>query len=253
MDTNLAPDMAAPGLPDAAPLRLLFVSDVCFVREALAALLERDPSIAAIRCADPAETMALSLAAQADAVLVDTGLHEGPAMVRQLRDIAPSIPVIACALRETAEDVIAWAEAGATGYLPNTVRLTQIVRVIRDLLAGQQLCSGRVAAGLLRRIAVAASLGSGGEAPSLARGLTRRERQIAELIAARFSDKEIARRLNISLATTKSHVHNLLGKLNIEHRGHVSEALHGRPQGLQEEIRIRSEPAVSTAGLIGSH
>jgi DNA-binding NarL/FixJ family response regulator len=242
VDTNLAPDRTAPGSPDAAPLRLLFVSDVCFVREALAALLERDPSIAAIRCADPAETVALGLTTQVDAVLVDTALPEGPAVVRQLRDIAPNIPVIACALRETAEEVIAWAEAGATGYLPNTVRLTQIVRVTRDLLAGQQLCSGRVAAGLLRRIAVAASLGNGGEMPSPARGLTRRERQIAELIAARFSDKEIARRLNISLATAKSHVHNLLGKLNVEHRGDVAAALHGRPAGLQEETRTRPEP-----------
>lgn len=253
MDTNLAPEPPAPGFPDAAPLRLLFVSDVYFVREALAALLERDPAIAAIHCADPAETMALGLTTQADAVLVHTALAEGPAVVRQLRDIAPSIPVIACALRETAEDVIAWAEAGATGYLPNTVRLTQIVRVVRDLLAGQQSCSGRVAAGLLRRIAVAANLGPTGEGPSPARGLTRRERQIAELIAARFSDKEIARRLNISLATTKSHVHNLLGKLNLEHRGDVADALHGRTQGSPEPIRVGAEPASSTFGLIGGH
>ena len=252
MDTNLAPDRTAPGSPDTAPLRLLFVSDVYFVREALAALLERDPSIAAIRCADPAETVALGLTAQADVVLVHTALPEGPEVVRQLRNVAPNIPVIACALRETAEEVIAWAEAGATGYLPNTVGLTQIVRVVRDLLAGQQLCSGQVAAGLLRRIAVAASLGSG-EAPPAVRGLTRRERQIAELIAARFSDKEIARRLNISLATAKSHVHNLLGKLNVENRGDVAAALQGRPPGPREEIRIRREPADSTLGLIGSH
>ncbi|MGH7038185.1 MAG: LuxR C-terminal-related transcriptional regulator [Stellaceae bacterium] len=253
MDTILAPDPPAPGFPDTAPLRLLFVSDIYFVREALAARLERDPAIAAIRCADPAETMALGLTAQTDAVLVDTALPEGPAVVRQLRDIAPNIPVIACALRETAEDVIAWAEAGATGYLPNTVRLAQIARMVRDLLAGQQSCSSRVAAGLLRRIAVAASLGPVGETPSPARGLTRRERQIAELIAARFSDKEIARRLNISLATTKSHVHNLLGKLNVEHRGDVADALHGRVQAAPAAVRIRTEPATSTLGLIGGH
>ncbi|HJU15393.1 MAG TPA: response regulator transcription factor [Stellaceae bacterium] len=252
MDTNLAPDRAAPGSSEAAPLRLLFVSDVCFVREALATLLERDPSIAAVYCADQAETVALGLTAQADAVLVDSALPEGPAAVRQLRDIAPNIPVIACALRETVEEVVAWAEAGATGYLPNTVQLAQIVRVVRDLLAGQQTCSGRVAAGLLRRIAVAASLGNGGEAPSPARGLTRRERQIAELIAARFSDKDIARRLNISLATAKSHVHNLLGKLGVEHRGDVAAALHGRPASPPEETRIRVEPADSTSDLISS-
>lgn len=251
MDTNLAPNETAPGCSDAAPLRLLFVSDVCFVREALATLLDRDPSIAAIRCADTAETLALGLTAQADAVLVDTALPEGPAVVRQLREIAPTIPVIACALRETAEEVIAWAEAGVTGYLPNTVRLTQVVRVVRELLAGQQSCSGRVAAGLLRWIAVAASLGNG-ETPSPARGLTRRERQIAELIAARFSDKEIARQLNISLATAKSHVHNLLGKLNLEHRADVAEALRGQPPAARGETRIKREPASAIPGLGGA-
>ncbi|HEV2302604.1 MAG TPA: response regulator transcription factor [Stellaceae bacterium] len=230
MDTNLAPDEGTRP-PEAAPLRLLFVSDMLFVRQALERVLERDPAVADVRCADPAETMALSLTAQADAVLVDTALGEGPAVVRRLREIAPNTAIIACALRETAEDVIAWAEAGVTGYLPNTVGLEQIVQVVRDILAGQQFCSSRVAAGLLRRIAAAAGH-SGGETPAAVRALTRRERQIAELIAAGLADKEIARRLNISLATTKSHVHNLLGKLSVEHRGHVAEVLRGRVQHL---------------------
>jgi DNA-binding NarL/FixJ family response regulator len=230
VNMNLTPERPAPGSPDAVPLRLLFVSDVCFVREALAAQLERDPLITAIRCADPAETMALGLTAQADAVLVDTALPAGTALVRQLHESAPNIPIIACALRETTAEVIAWAEAGVTGYLPNTVPLSQIGRIVRDLIAGQQLCSGWVAAGLLRWIAGAASSG-GGEPPFPTRGLTRRERQIAGLIAARLSDKEIAHRLNISLGTAKFHVHNLLGKLNVEHRGHVVDALHGRPLG----------------------
>ncbi len=55
--------------------------------------------------------------------------------------------------------------------------------------------------------------------------LTKRERQTAELIKSGLSDKEIARRLNISLATTKSHVHNLLGKLSLRRRTEVAEYL----------------------------
>jgi DNA-binding NarL/FixJ family response regulator len=45
------------------------------------------------------------------------------------------------------------------------------------------------------------------------------------LIRSGLSDKEIARQLNISLATTKSHVHNLLGKLNVQRRSQVAEWL----------------------------
>lgn len=234
MDTNLAPELPAPGFSGVAPLRLLIISDVCFVREALASMLERDPSIAAVRCADPAEVTALNLTAEADAVLVHTALREGPKVAARLRDAAPHLPIIACALRETNDDVIAWAEAGVSGYIPNSVRLDQFVRLVQGILAGEQVCSGRIAAGLLRRIAASANPGGG---TSAARHLTRRERQVAELIAARLGDKEIARHLNISLATTKSHVHNLLNKLNVRQRGHVSTALSGQPPSANGDDR----------------
>lgn len=226
MDATLAPGFPAPGLSGVTPLHLLIISDVCFVREALASALERDPSIAAVRCADPAEVIALNLMAEADAVLVHTALREGPQTAARLRDAAPHLPIIACALRETNDDVIAWAEAGVSGYIPNTVGLDQFMRVVRGILSGEQVCSGRIAAGLLRRIAAAAS--PAGTATAT-RHLTRRERQVAELIAARLGDKEIARHLNISLATTKSHVHNLLNKLNVRQRSHVGAALSGQP------------------------
>ena len=51
--------------------------------------------------------------------------------------------------------------------------------------------------------------------------LTRREMEIGELIGQGLSNKEIARHLKISVATAKSHVHNLLGKLNVRRRAQV--------------------------------
>lgn len=89
-----------------------------------------------------------------------------------------------------------------------------------------------MAAGLLRQIAVTASLGNGHNTTSPVPALTRRERQTAELIRTGLSDKEIARRLNISLATTKAHVHNLLGKLNAQRRGQVVTRLRTYEQHL---------------------
>ena len=79
--------------------------------------------------------------------------------------------------------------------------------------------------------------------------LTARERQIIGMIGAGLSNKDIARQLNIGLATTKSHVHNLLGKLNIQRRGQAAAWLREygvrygalSPPGLPR----RSEPAFS--------
>jgi ATP/maltotriose-dependent transcriptional regulator MalT len=58
-------------------------------------------------------------------------------------------------------------------------------------------------------------------------GLTLREREVLKLVSAGLSNKDIARRLAISLGTTKSHVHNLLGKLNVSRRMDVARPRNG--------------------------
>jgi DNA-binding NarL/FixJ family response regulator len=230
-DADLAPRRSDLRVPEARPLRIVIVSEVRFLRDSLAEFLERDPSVSVVRlCADLAEVVASSPPLQADVVLVDAALRDGAAATRRTRHVKPEIRIIAYAVRETKEDVIAWAEAGVLGYVPNTAALADLVRLIVDIHGGEQLCSGRVAAELLHRIAVTESLGIGRNSPSPALALTRREREAAELIATGLSDKEIARQLNISLATAKAHVHNLLGKLNVQRRGQVVVRLHEQAQ-----------------------
>jgi len=246
--TDLAPRQL--GLVEARPLRIVIVSEVRFRREILVEFLDRDASVLVVgQCADLAEVVVLSPPLRADVVLVDADLRDGAAAARRTRQIKPDIRLIAYAVRETKEDVIAWAEAGVIGYVPNTVASTDLVRLIVDIYGGEQPCSGRVAAELLRRIAVTESLGIGRKPPSPALPLTRREREVAELIATGLSDKEIARRLNISLATAKLHVHNLLGKLNAQRRGQVVVRLH---EHAQHPDRFRPDPTGSSSGSIAN-
>ena len=54
--------------------------------------------------------------------------------------------------------------------------------------------------------------------------LTRREKQVAQLLIAGESNKEIGRALNISVPTVKSHVHNLLRKLGVQRRGKLARS-----------------------------
>jgi two-component system, NarL family, nitrate/nitrite response regulator NarL len=228
-DADLAPRPLGLLAAEARPLRIVIVSEVRFRREILAEFLERDASVSVVGlCADLAEVVALSPPPQADLVLVDAALRDGIGSVRRTRQIKPDVRIIAYAVRETKDDVIAWAEAGVIGYVPNTAASADLVRLIVNIHGGEQPCSGRVAAELLHRIAVTESLGIARIALSPAPALTRREREAAELIATGLSDKEIARRLNISLATAKLHVHNLLGKLNVQRRGQVVVRLHER-------------------------
>jgi DNA-binding NarL/FixJ family response regulator len=123
---------------------------------------------------------------------------------------------------ETEENIITWAEAGAAGYIPTTAALRDLVQLLVDIMHGKQICSGRVAAGLIRRLAGAARSNNGlGQAQAIPL-LTAREREIIQLVSSGLSNKEIARKLNIELSTTKSHVHNVLGKLSLQRRGQVA-------------------------------
>jgi DNA-binding NarL/FixJ family response regulator len=203
------------------------------MREALAIVLKADPAILSVELsADLVSALAITPVMTLDAVLLDATLPCGHSEVRRSREIAPNAPpIIAFGVRQTSDEVIAWAEAGVTGYIANTISQAEFVPILKAILAGEQACSGQVVAELLRRIAALASVVEGRQYPSeLAPSelaLTERERQIAELITGGLSDKEIARRLNMSLPTVKLHVHHLLGKLNVQRRGQVILRLHG--------------------------
>ena len=228
MEANLASDPAVDPARGGPGLRILLIWGVRFTGECLVELLGRDPLVSVVElCTDISEAVVLAPTLQADIVLLDARMPEGVAAVRRALDMAPGMRIVVSSVRDTEDDIIAWAEAGVIGYIPSTTSLGDFVRLIMEIHSGEQVCSARVAAGLLRRIALTASPGNGngGNAPFPVPTLTKRERQAAELIRTGLSDKEIARRLNISLATTKSHVHNLLGKLNARRRSEVATHL----------------------------
>jgi two-component system nitrate/nitrite response regulator NarL len=210
-------------------LSLLILSDIRFMREGIADVLRRAEAFRRIDvAADPNEAIAAMRAAMPDLVLIDAALPDGLAAVGLLRRLAPKIRIIALAVAETEAEIIAWAAAGACGYVPRSAALADLVDFLSGIMRGEQTCSTRVAAGLLRWIADGPRVAT---AAARARpALTAREEEIASLIAAGLSNKEIARRLNICLPTTKSHVHNILGKLELKRRGQVSRWLRENPQ-----------------------
>jgi len=226
VEADVAQDLALAGNRTSRSLRILIVCGVRFLGESLVEMLTHDPLATVVGlCTDLSEAVVLSSSLQPDVVLVDARNPDGAAAVRRALDIAPGMRIIALAVLETESDIVSWAEAGVIGYIPSSAARSDLPRLVINIHSGEQVCSGRVAAGLLRRIAITAKPDNLRDAPFRTAALTKRERQAAELIRNGLSDKEIARRLNISVATTKSHVHNLLGKLNVRRRSQVAEHL----------------------------
>lgn len=202
---------------------VLIVSAVRFLREAVAEIIRSHQAFLIAGVAgDLAEGSAIALERQPDIVLLDAAFPNGAAAVGRMRAAVPQATVVVLAVAESDERVVAWAEAGASGYIPSAAAPGDLAPFLKAIMRGEQPCSERAAARLLRRMASGEHT-SGARAMRSERSvLTAREAQIVRLIDAGLSNKEIARRLNIEVATTKSHVHNLLGKLDLQRRGQVS-------------------------------
>lgn len=217
--------ITAPGAPG-HPLSILILVELRFVRDALADAIERDQAFSRVFVSAALDdALAMIRNRQPDVVLLDAAFPDGISVVHRLKDTEPKIKIVVLAVTETEENIIAWAEAGVEGYVPRTAALADVVALLADITAGRQTCSGAVAAGMLRRIASGSGLRKARDnlpAAPILTALTARERQIAELIADGLSNKDIARRLNIGIATTKSHVHNLLIKSGLQRRGQLA-------------------------------
>jgi two-component system nitrate/nitrite response regulator NarL len=214
-------------LEGAVSLGALIVSNVRFLRESLAEILARAPGLHVCgQCATLAHALAAVEAHQPGIVLLDVAFPGGIVAAARLSASGPEVRVVAFAVTETEENVLAWAEAGIAGYVPDTASVDDLVALIGQISRGEQACPSRIAGSLLRRIAATAR---GAGPTSSSPPLTRREVEILQLVGAGLSNKDIARRLGISLSTTKSHVHSLLGKLNLQRRAEVMAQVHAAP------------------------
>jgi DNA-binding NarL/FixJ family response regulator len=183
------------------------------------------------------------LTVRPEIILLDAAFPEAMAMARGLHAAAPASQIVVIAITETEENVLAWAEAGVAGYVPNTASLQELTTLLRQINRGEQSCSSRISGTLLRRIGSVAR----SNAPETlhAASLTSREVEIVNLIGAGLSNKDIARRLGISVGTTKSHVHSVLGKMKLTRRAEVVVRFHrsvvsgdlvgAQPQGYRSE------------------
>jgi DNA-binding NarL/FixJ family response regulator len=115
------------------------------------------------------------------------------------------------------EYIIDALRAGASGFLLKDAPTQEVVQAVRSVAAGDAVLSPAVTRQLLdqvgRRLPAAVS-----RAPGALAELTDREQQVLRMIAAGFSNAEIADALVLSEATVKSHVSNLLGKLGLRDR-----------------------------------
>jgi len=154
--------------------------------------------------------------------------------VRRLAtDYCPTVALLALGLKSQHQDVVRAGRAGFSAFVPRDAAIATLIHAMRGAVAGKLTCSEEIAGGLLRALfRSAANMDSGTGATSAPLDdtcLTRRQSDVARLISRGLSNKEIARELELSVATVKHHVHSLLAKLSLPRRAHVVRKIRDAP------------------------
>jgi two-component system nitrate/nitrite response regulator NarL len=210
-------------------VRVLVVHPVRLYRDSLAeTLLQHRPGLEVRVAADPG-CACLPPGWSPDVALVDAASGALDGVVRTA-EAFPAARVLTLATRLTPDTVVDWAEAGGAGNVDPDGTVPELLEAIDRALRDEMPCAPSVAAALRRRVREHALRGR--EAPAHPR-LTPREAEIVALIDQGLSNKEIARRLSITVLTVKNHVHNLLEKLGVGRRGAAAaryrELVHSSP------------------------
>jgi DNA-binding NarL/FixJ family response regulator len=205
---------------------VVIVARMRLYREALTLALGRSPAVrVSSAVARPSEMDPAAPAPGPRVVLVDAAAETGPSAVPALLAQVRPAPVIVLGSSASVADFLAYAEAGAAGYLTEESSTDELLSMIVSVARGELPCAPRVAAALFRHVGLLAADHRVSRAEDQ---LSRREREIVRLIDDGLSNKEIASRLSITLATVKNHVHNILGKLDVRTRSDAAACLHGR-------------------------
>lgn len=195
-------------------IRILLVDDHQVVRRGLRTFLEVQDDIEVVgEAADGDEGIARAEELRPDVILMDIKMPgtDGIEALRRLRGLANPARVLIVTSFTEQRTVVPALRAGAAGYVYKDIDPVALAAAIRSVHAGQVLLQPEVAVALLAEEGHPPSTGRGGS-------LTDREREVLRHIADGRSNREIARVLVLSEKTVKTHVSNILMKLDVVDR-----------------------------------
>lgn len=222
-----------------APIRVLVADDHEIVRKGICAALrvsaQADVCVVG-EASDGQEAVARAEGLRPDVILMDLAMPgmDGVEATRQIAARHPEARILVLTSLAADQNVFAAIKAGASGYLLKESGPDNLLRAIRQVYHGEASLDPRIARTVLREFV---RLSERQPAPDL---LSEREAEVLRRLAEGRTDKEIAAQLSIAETTVRSHVHHLLGKLQLANRTQAIQ------YALREELAL-SKPERKTS------
>lgn len=201
-------------------IRILLADDHTILREGIRSLIENEPDMAVVGEANDGHTaVKLALQLKPDIILMDLAmpLLNGLEATRQIKKQNNQARILILTMHENEEYIRQVLVAGAMGYILKDAAARELLGAIRSVYKGEVVLSPAIT-----RLVVSDYLRWGDiNTSETTDGLTDREREILQLIAEGYTNKQIAEILSISIKTVQAHRLNLMKKLDLHDRGEL--------------------------------
>lgn len=202
------------------PIRVLLADDHALFREGLAGIISTQPDMAVVgEAGDGLETIVKANELKPDLVLMDIQMPgcDGLEATFKIKKELPKTVVVVLTVREEEEKLFEAIKSGAQGYLLKSIRSRELLDMLRGAMRGEAAISPTLAGQMLEEFRrISRQIPKDNQDKPV--DLTNREQEVLSLVARGLSDKQIAVQLTISLHTVKSHLRNILSKLQVNSR-----------------------------------
>lgn len=234
-------------------LRVVICDDHRMMRDALAAYLSAQPSVASVTTAADADEAVRSVRRGSDVLVLDLRLGDGETaldVIEAMRNLGLSVPTL---LISDPRDLDLTARAltlGALGYVPKTAAPSELYDAVVEVAGGRAFIPDDVLEPLLRKLL--AEMRTADESRSALASLTARELEVLRMLAGGMSRQEIARRLGISSNTVRTHLRHLMDKLDVTSQ--LAAAARGREllERAHRPVDVGEGPVARVIDLAGS-
>jgi two-component system nitrate/nitrite response regulator NarL len=204
-------------------IRLLLIEDNRLLRDGVISMLKNQLDIKIIAASGNENSEIKIHQLKPDIILLDLGLRNQNSLsiVEVVKKDFPDAKVIVMDLAPLQGDINQFIKAGACGFILKDATLDEFLKTIRAVAEGNNVLPPDLNDSLFSHIVENALKGGKLKLTDAIR-MTKREREVIELIGDGLSNKDIGQKMNVSTFTVKSHIHNIMEKLLLHTRLEVA-------------------------------